>query len=89
MFVVSCTNIYCSVNMQRNDTNRYDWPLAKATCAFSQSSCMLAMSSESKLDDRQRQMLRQEWFSVGMHLLDRTDLPLVGSIATDFQRQLR
>ncbi len=50
---------------------------------------MLAMSSESKLDDRQRQMLRQEWFSVGMHLLDRTDLPLVGSIATDFQRQLR
>jgi len=88
VFVVSCTNKYCSVDMQRNDTNRYDWPLAKATCACSHVGRMPAMSSKSKLDDKQRQMSRREWFSVGMHLLDRADLPFVASMATDFQRQL-
>ena len=71
--------------MQRNDTNRHDWPLAKATCACSHVGYMPAMSCESELDEKQRQMSR---FSVGMHLLDRADLPFVGSMATDFQRQL-
>ena len=50
---------------------------------------MPAMSCEYEVAEKQRQMLRRARFSVGMHLLDRADLPFNGSMATDFQRQLQ